>query len=215
MVASDNTSRPPYLDEFRAWRRAAEGALSDGETQSPTEELLAEHHLMNLVVTAMEREAGQLDQGAELRFDFWSDVVDFIGNFVHHCHRAKEEQVFYPAVVELGLIEAERSDVLEGEHRNAKELTLGIISGVENGDWEQVVRLVSMYAYFIRHHMRSEEMELVQPAVRELSPAIHSRLAGDFAAVENAALAKRNRAHYLDVVRRICDEAGVLHGFDD
>ena len=207
--------RRTHLTEFATWRHAAASAPGKRPTQPPAEELLGEHHLMELVVNAMEAEAARLNQGGELRVEVWSDVVDFIGNFVHLCHRAKEEEVFYPAVVRGGLIETERSDALEHEHQDAKELTYGICEGVEAGDWEQVARLASMYAYFMRHHMRSEELELMQPFMRELPTTTHEAVAESFRAVDAKALAVHDRDHYLAVARRLCEATGVPHGLDD
>ncbi|MHC5064383.1 MAG: hemerythrin domain-containing protein [Planctomycetota bacterium] len=201
--------------EFAVWSQAAKLPIEEREDQPPAEELLGEHHLMNLVTNAMEAEALRLQQGEEMRTEFWAEVVDFIGNFVHVCHRQKEEEVFYPAVLRGGIIEKRRSDALEHEHENAKKLTLGICEGVEMGDWERVLRLVTMYVHFMRHHMRSEEQELMQPFMGELEDNLSGKLLGAFREVEVKALDGRDRQHYLGVARRLCETAGVPHGFDD
>jgi hemerythrin-like domain-containing protein len=201
-----------HVAEFAAWLQNARAVPAQREVQSPCEELLGEHYLIESVLAAMEAEALRLNQGEDLRAGFWGDVVDFIGNFVHLSHRVKEETAFYPAVVRGGLIEASRSDDLEQEHDNARRLTLGICEGVESGDWEQVIRLVSMYVYFQRHHMKNEELELVLPFMRQLDASMDDEIASAFRAVEATALAVRDRRHYVDLARRLCDAAGVAHG---
>ncbi|MCA8964188.1 MAG: hemerythrin domain-containing protein [Planctomycetes bacterium] len=189
---------------FAAWCEPGE------RRQSPFEELLAEHHLMSIVLAAMEAEAQGMLRGGALRREFWSDVVDFNGNFVHLCHRVKEEEHLIPALVEHGLLDAEQDNAVRHEHQSAKKLTLDIVDGVGEGDWERVLRVVSIYVHILRPHMRREETGLFAAAVHGLPAEVDERLRAAFAAVDARALAGRGRAHFVEIARRLAQATGVV-----
>jgi hemerythrin-like domain-containing protein len=183
---------------------AAAGALL------PAEELLAEHHVMAIVLAAMEAESQHLLAGRSLRPDFWSAVIDFNGNFVHMCHRVKEERHLIPALVEHRLLDAKLEHSVHQEHASGKELTLELCSGVEEADWEKVLRLVSIYAHVMRPHMRREEDSYFARAA-SLPPEVQDRLRRAFAEVDDTALGQDGRRRFVAVARRLATLAGVPH----
>ena len=190
--------------EYLEWSRPGASGR-----QRPEDELLAEHHVMSAVLLAMEEEARRTNGGAVLRQSFWSQVVEFINEFVHKCHRVKESTFFFPTLVRSGLIEDERSSVLEKEHEIAHDLTEHLWSRAFEGDWEGVVRLVSAYVYFMRPHMRREEDNLIRHSLSKLSDEDQAALRRGFQDVEARAMCKHSRAHYVDVARVLCRAAGV------
>lgn len=196
-----------YFDAWLAQADAAEPA------QRPFEELLAEHFLMATVITAMEREAEQMLRGGSLRLAFWRDLVDFNGNFVHLCHRVKEEQQLLPALREHGLLDAQQHDAVHHEHASAKRLTLDLCDGVSTGDWERALRLVSIYAHILRPHMRREEAGAFASAAHALPAAGEAKLRSGFTEVQKAALARGGRRHYVEVARRLAATAGLAVDF--
>lgn len=175
--------------------------------QPPHLELLAEHALMAGVLTAMDREAATLLAGGPLRVEFWQDVVDFNGNFVHLCHRVKEESHLIRAMLRAGVLPAEHEHAIHREHQAAKDLTLGICDGVGEGDWEQVQRLVSQYVFRMRAHMQHEENGLL-PHAAALPAATLAQLRADFDAVEVAALRGRSRLAIQQLAERIRGASG-------
>ena len=179
-----------------------------GRQQPPVEQLIAEHHLMSSVLLAMEAEAEGMLTGRPLRPDFWRDLVDFNGNFVHLCHRVKEEQHLIPALVAAGLLDPSLATALGHEHESGKSLTLDLCDSVGNGDWESVLRLVSIYAHLLRPHMRREESGAFAGA-STLPAAAQSELSKAFEGVERTALQGRGRAHYAEVARRLAKACGL------
>ena len=187
----------------------AEGALQTWLAEAATQrqqpphlELLAEHVLMTGVLSAMDREAATMLNGGPLRFEFWQDVVDFNGNFVHMSHRVKEESHLIPAMRVAGVLPAHHEQAISREHQAAKDLTLGICDGVGEGDWEQVQRLVSLYVYRMRAHMQHEESGLLLHAT-QLPAAALARLRVEFDAVDAAALRGRSRGEICRLAERI------------
>ncbi|MBK8098171.1 MAG: hemerythrin domain-containing protein [Planctomycetes bacterium] len=187
----------------------AEGALQTWLAEAATQrqqpphlELLAEHVLMTGVLSAMDREAATMVNGGPLRLEFWQDVVDFNGNFVHLSHRVKEESHLIPAMLAAGVLPADHEQAIRREHQAAKDLTLSLCDGVGEGDWEQVQRLVSLYVFRMRAHMSHEESSLLSHATR-LSTAALARLRAGFDAVEAAALRGRSRLEIRRLAERI------------
>ncbi|MCK6544682.1 hemerythrin domain-containing protein [Myxococcota bacterium] len=170
------------------------------KAQHPADELVAEHRLLAPVLDAMELEANQVRFGKLIRIEFWEGVVDFTGNFIHLCHRRKEEEALFDVAESLGWVE--RPDLAE-EHRRAVRATLAIIESVSDGDWEMTVRLAAAYATGMRKHMAREEQG-VFALIKEKLPDDRVRALGaSFDAIDTAALAK-GRKPFVDVVVSLC-----------
>ncbi len=191
---------------FDVWLAEAD---ADARRQRPAIELLAEHHVMSTVLGAMEAEAQGMLGGRPLRLPFWSDVVDFNGNFVHLCHRVKEEVHLIPMLTTHGLLAAEQETAVRREHETAKSLTLDLCDGVECGDWERVLRVVSIYTHILRPHMRHEEAGPFAAAVDRLPLEAERELRRAFDAVDVAALGDRGRRHYVALARRLAEACGL------
>lgn len=210
--------QPPTSNPTAESLRASFGrwlAADDGKQPAPgpIDELLAEHHVMAAVLTAMEAEAEGMLTGRPLRPEFWSDVVDFNGNFVHLCHRAKEEDHLVTTLVANGRLDGKREQAIRQEHASGKDLTLAVCEGVDEADWEKVLRLVSIYVHIMRPHMRREESGIFQAAA-ELPAAALAQLRRDFAAVDRRVLGAGGRRRFADIARRLAATAGVVHDLD-
>ena len=196
-------------EAYGFWLADAPGRQGAGRRLSPTEDLLAEHYLMNAVLLAMDAEARRLKGGEPIRAAFWSAVTDFNGNFVHLGHRVKEELHYIPALTERELIRSDSIDVLHDEHERAKRLTLNIASSVQQGDWEAALRFVVLYVHFLPHHMRQEEHNLFRIGAEELSSEVNGQLRAVFDEIDERTVAGGNRAHYVELVRQLCESTGV------
>ena len=205
-----NTTGSSLRTSFVRWLEAADGR---GSTAGPTDELLAEHHVMEAVLAAMEAEAEGMLAGRPLRPEFWRDVVDFNGNFVHLCHRAKEEEHLVTSLVAHGRLDGKREQAIRQEHGSGKDLTLALIEGAAEADWEKVLRLVSIYVHIMRPHMRREESGIFAAAA-ELPAGALAQLRREFAAVDQKALGSGGRRRFVDVARRLATMAGVGHDLD-
>lgn len=193
---------------YAQWLLAGKGETED--RQHPAEELLAEHYLMRIVMDAMQQEASGLAAGKPMRAGFWAKVVDFIGNFVHQCHRTKEQEQLFPAAVDHGDMAVDRSHALAEEHAHAKDMTLSLCSAFETDDREAVLRIVMTYLPFMREHMLSEERDLFGPMRDDLPKAEAEHVRDAFDDIEEDRLAS-GRLHYVEIARELCEEAGIAH----
>lgn len=201
--AATSPPGPQPPDEWRQHFRAGAPPLP------PAAQLLAEHHVMRAVLAAMEATARALRAGEPLDLDFWGDVVDFIGNFVHRCHCAKEERLFYPRVVAAGLLPQRRVEALTSEHANAGRLTADLCELASAGDWEGVVRLVAIYLHLMLPHMRHEEDDLGQAPLLAMEAGLAAELAAVFRAEEERALGAGGVGGVLELAQRLCQRAGL------
>tara|TARA_R110002096_G_scaffold190499_2_gene371616 strand:+ start:176 stop:793 length:618 start_codon:yes stop_codon:yes gene_type:complete len=190
---------------FQSWLAESD---ANEHRQDPIDDLIGEHHLMTTVLAAMESETQGLLAGRPLRNEFWAGVVDFNGNFVHLCHRVKEEIHLIPLLLDNGLLQPKERDAIHREHESARDMTLDLCRGVEQGDWERVMRIVSIYIHLLRPHMSHEEAGLFVTATSQLPAAAKTELRAAFAAVDQAALAERGRQHYAAIASELAKLCG-------
>ena len=207
MKTSDIIPLSSYELDFIQW---AKDAQSGGpREQDPINELLAEHHIMDAVLAAMEREARRLSVHGQLRPDFWERVVDFVGNYVHQCHRRKEEQALFPVAQRYELVENGPVAMISKDHQQAHQLTWDLYNGVSEGDWEKVLRAAHLYLRVARDHLVREENHVFEPARELITPEDAADLRGKFDEIERDALGERDRMYYLKVARTLCQDAGL------
>ena len=129
------------------------------ESPSPWRDILGEHELAGLVLKAMEEETRRLYDRSVMRSDFWMRVADFARRFMENFHRRKEEEVMFPALALLG-DEGDRAVVEQftKDHGRAHALTMDLCTGVEEGDWERVLRCAMIYVSGMRKHMQRSSM---------------------------------------------------------
>lgn len=190
--------------EFMQWVKAARDP-SGARTQHPVDELLAEHYIMDSVLAAMEREARRLVVHRQLRPDYWEDVVDYVGNYVHQIHRRKEEQGLFPKLVNRTV------DVMQiaKEHVQARNLTVDLLEGVSQGDWERVLRAAHVYLQVAKEHLPREESQAFEPARTLLDAAQTAEVRAKFNELEAFGLGDRTRLYYLELAQRLCQRAGL------
>lgn len=192
--------------EFQRWVAIARNEAK--APQHPVDELLAEHHLIGIALDAMHAEAHRLGRRSLLRNDVWADLLDFVGNFVHLVHRRKESQCLQPRLASAGA-EGARFEVVSDEHDRIGRLTLALVDGITEGDWEKVLRIAHQYVAIARPHLRGEEAGLLIVARRMCEEPALGEVQAEFARLEAFGLGERDRAYYLALVERIAHRTGL------
>ena len=98
---------------------------------------------------------------------------------------------------------------LSHQHESLRDLTYDLLDGVNEGDWEKILRAAHMYLRLAREHMPHEERDVFEPARTHLGLAELGALRTRFDDLEREAFAERDRAYYLDLLRRLCQQAGL------
>ncbi len=210
MKTADIVPVAAFDSEFAAWVAWAQNP-EKAERQHPIDELMAEHHIMDAGLAAMERETRRLSVHHDLRPDAWRDIVDFIGNYIYQVHRRKEEDGLFEAYrthLEANSAESGTVDLVAAEHGQATNMTVTLVNGVGEGDWEKVLRAAHLYLRVARDHLLTEENEIFEQARALLDDEAVAALKVRFTELERFGLGERDRLYYLDLVRRMCKLAG-------
>jgi hypothetical protein len=202
VVAVSTVPTNQSKSEFLEWARA----VAEPRSQHPIDEILAEHHLMRVVLQAIQKETLRLSRQRELRLEFWSGAVDFVGNFGLLYHWRKKAN-HLPELDALGFGDAVKR--LEDRQTHDIDLTLEFTDSVQDGDIEKLTRLVALLVMVKREKMDLEERELLLPARSVMPPERTEALRAAFDQVEKKALPERGRKEYLELAKRLCVIAGA------
>lgn len=164
---------------------------------------------MDRALEAVSLEAHRLLTRQPVRMEIWSDVIDFFGNYVHLCHRKKEERILFPALVRAGFVTSSQAETMQDEHRRAELMTLELVDGASEGDWEKIARISEVYLHLMRPHLSTEETDFFLPLRDKMSPELSKQVSEEMLALEKIVLGDYDRKHYLGVLRRLCKNAGV------
>jgi hemerythrin-like domain-containing protein len=209
LKTSDIIPVSPHEAEFEDWLKTARSPGAP-RTQHPLDELIGEHHLIDVVLAAIERGARRLSVHEVMQPEFWEDVVDFVGNFVVQCHHRKEEEALLPLVRDPAEGDAAPpAQVLSLQHDQARQLAYDLLDGVNEGDWEKLLRAAHLFIRLEREHLVTEERDVFEPARRIATAAELSAARATADAVERAAFQDRDRLYYVAVARRLTRAAGL------
>ncbi len=214
MGTADIIPLSSYELDFMQWTKEAKAGLGVPREQDPINELLGEHHIMDAVLAAMEREARHLSVNGPLRPDFWERVVDFIGNYEDQCHRKKEEEALFPLAQRYEPVEEGPLAMIAKDHGRSHQLTWDLVNGISDGDWEKVLRAAHLYLRVSRDHLIREETYIFEPARELMTPEDVADLRRKFDEIERVSLGDRDRMYYLKVAKSLCDDAGLHHLLD-
>jgi len=207
LSTADLRPQATFEAEVARWIKGAQGSAA--ASRDPLDELLAEHHLMELALSAMAAETRRLANREPLRTNVWADLVDFMGNFVHVVHRRKEVVCLEALQAISGVGELPSLRQVSAEHARLAHITISIVECVDEGDWEGVLRAAHQYLALVRPHLRGEEEGLFALVRRHLRDADLESLQASFAEVERRGLGGRDRRYYLDIVQRLVTGAGL------
>jgi len=99
--------------------------------------LTHEHHLILKVVNALEVLGQGLASGEVMDVPLFRNIIIFMREFADRCHHAKEEDLLFPAMVELGVPESGCPiGGLKSEHVQGRNLVNLLDKGVNLYDTE-------------------------------------------------------------------------------
>jgi hemerythrin-like domain-containing protein len=102
---------------------------------------------------------------------------------------------------------------MQEEHRKAELMTLELVDGASEGDWEKIARISEVYLHLMRPHLEVEERQFFLPLRDKLDAKWNADVKAEMQALEKVVLGPYDRKHYLEVVRRLCKNAGVQTAF--
>lgn len=175
-----------------------------------TEILVAEHRVIERVLTALETAAKRLAAGEAVPADFFLMAADFIKGFADGCHHKKEEGVLFVALVANGMSpEAGPIAVMLVEHEEGRRLTRAMREGAERlqGDdpaaLAQVVRNALGYTALLRQHIQKEDVVLFPMADRIIPIEQHDQVNAAFDHIEHEETGEGVHEKYLALAEEL------------
>ena len=151
------------------------------DTLDPIEELMQEHRIIEIVLSAVETAADR-----ELPFDFYERAVDFFAEFADGCHHAKEEDRFFPRLERCGIPRAGGPiGVMCDEHIMGRDLIAGMRKAIEAKDCDLLRRKSLAYADLLRQHISKEDHVLFPMGRQLLNEEQLAELTQEFRTVEH------------------------------
>ncbi len=197
MIVTSAEDLSQWIERFQRERR----------TLPPVELLKAEHHVIHVVLCAMEKVSAQLAAGRSVGRDFWHRVVDFVQNFIDGCHHQKEEEVLFPLL--LGRARSERVGpivAMKHEHVEGRALKDSLCHAANGSDPDKLCAAAETYILLLREHMAAEEQGLFEMD-RRITAGRAERMRNEFRRVDRETLGAGGYDGYLELAREICRQA--------
>jgi len=136
-----------------------------------TELLRDEHHAVKLALRILDQLCSKLAAAPDVQSDTYADdmekLIDFFTTFLDKCHHAKEEEVVFPPLMEIGVLLAANLVIrLKEEHEAGRTLVAEMAAALKlyrRGDRHQAAVLqaaAKSYAKLLTAHMAAEDHDL-------------------------------------------------------
>jgi hemerythrin-like domain-containing protein len=143
-----------------------------------TQALIDDHLLIERVLVCLEKAAERLENGQEIRPDYFSDVINFNKGFIENIHQKAEEAVLFEAMIKHGLPKKDRSlTIVILEHEQSQLYIRRMHSAVErwqSGDQNaqrEVIRNALGFVSLLRQHIQDEDNKLYPKAIKIIPEA--------------------------------------------
>jgi hemerythrin-like domain-containing protein len=177
---------------------------------NPIEKLKTEHQVILKGIALLEKGADQLEAGRDIQPDYFRKAIDFIRNYADRYHHAKEEDILFTNLGQVGFSpKAGPVAVMLFEHNQGR----GFISELERanekfaaGDKNAIPIIIEnarAYSQLLRQHIRKEDMVLYPMAENALGDTGIKRLQPEFDRVEREQ--SGIEAKYLEILKRLED----------
>ena len=181
-----------------------------------TEILMAEHRVIEKVITAIETATNRLEAGEAVRPEFFIDAAEFIKGFADGCHHRKEEGVLFESMSEHGvLVQGGPVGMMLSEHEQGRNFTREMRAAalqMQNGDDSAravVIQNARGYAQLLRQHIFKEDNVLFPMADRFIPLEEQDNVMEGFEHVEHEETGEGVHEKYLALANRLIEEAAA------
>ncbi len=158
-----------------------------------TEILSEEHKVIERALSILE--TGKLESGDAAR------LLDFFSGFADHCHHAKEENLFFPALEKNGVPRDEGPiGCMLKEHEQGRALRKEMADALAAGDKKKFESAAGQFASLLREHIFKEDNILFKIAEEVLDKNADEDLCAQF---ENAEHEVGKHEHYIKLVEEL------------
>jgi hemerythrin-like domain-containing protein len=185
----------------------------------PTDVLMQEHRVIELVLSCLDRMADNCDAGHSLDVEAARQALDFFRVFADQCHHGKEEDLLFPFMEAKGFSrEQGPTGVMLHEHELGRRHVRGMADALNEfslGDLSGKLVFVEharAFSALLRQHIQKEDHCLFRMADQALSDLEQDELSKSFNAVENEQLGRETHERYLKVAFALADRLGIPAG---
>src|SRR3954453_20126260 len=125
--------------------------------------LKTEHQAVCQVLNVLDKAVIKLEQGGEVPFNIFEDVLEFLTVFVDRCHHTKEEEVLFPLMERSGVpAQGGPIGVMLGEHQQGRELIARYGQGLAEFKAREItgqahlIEAARAYSELLRQHIQKE-----------------------------------------------------------
>lgn len=163
-------------------------AAAHEQAATPSAQLEKEHELTRLVLTETAEAVEAMEQGDAVETARVEKMLDFFINFVDACHHVKEEQYYFPAVLEVEPGAEPTVEKLKQQHARGRELLQNAQAALQDeGETTrdpQLRQSLSQYVEMLDEHIETENEEVFASAEKQLSEPKQEQLLEEFERLE-------------------------------
>lgn len=177
-----------------------------------TEVLKTEHSAIRIMLNVLETVADRLERGEDVSHADLEAMLDFIRVFADSCHHAKEEDLLFPALEQVGFPrESGPVGVMLLEHDTGRGHVRGLAAAVarlKEGDASaaaEAAQHARAYAQLLDAHIDKEDNILYMMADMHLSESEQQRLVEEFERVEEERVGHGRHEEYHQLLHTLRD----------
>jgi len=180
----------------------------------PTEELIYEHKAITSMLNVMSNISNSIKDKKVFYTNDVEKITDFLSVYVEKCHRNKEENVFYPALL-LSKYPPESIGLMINEHKLAKGCLDEIECCVENFklgstfSGEMIADCMANYVQLIYDHIQKEENDYFPLANKTLSEDAQTEISKQFKLINDEFVGLDIHTRYDELLKSL--ESKYLH----
>jgi len=135
-----------------------------------TQVLSDEHQVILKVIDAALKECAEIENGKELKVEFFNKLLDFIKNYADKFHHAKEEDILFKVMLEnVECLHCNPIPVMLHEHDEGREFVKGMEQSISENNSEKLIENVRGYCVLLQNHIYKEDNVLYPMAEEALS----------------------------------------------
>ena len=178
--------------------------------------LKQEHRVIEVVLNALEKMAGQCECKNELDAADAHQAIEFLRNFADRCHHGKEEDRLFPMMESRGISrEGGPIGVMCMEHEEGRARIKNMDEAVNRFEGGETAALADFavnangYVALLRQHIEKEDHCLFSMAEQALSAEDQKTLEQQFDQFEHQDMGEGTHEKFLKIAHQLAEKYGI------
>ena len=157
----------------------------------------------------LERMCHRLETGGDVCEMDFKRILEFLDIFAYRCHRAKEEELLFPALLEAGIPENGPITTIINEHKLGKNYTIVMNEALarrRRGDisWSrELLRSAREHVLMLRFHIQKEDDLIFSMADQILSAEKEEELLKRFEEMDTSLVGAAQHEEFYNSIRQL------------